>query len=268
MANEQQVKLDKTAVAIYNRVLKEKNNTNWYDIIDNGLYLKNLSKDKKMLKQIENVIKNNQTQYGNKLKCVGDYISFTDETKKGLTEKENYAQVAKKCQELLIKFLEDLSKSEAFNSFQRGSDYAGKSYKTAFDAFIKKLNNVKFRWRKSANGKMNAVMKSLSLKGAVSGKNSDEMIKLAKTINDSVFSFRSEVSKMIDDLIEENEKYQKSADGYGNPQFSSAIGEIVKKKNIKLKSIRSYLLKEEKEEAAEDKKRFDDLMKERDDAKN
>lgn len=52
---------------------------------------------------------------------------------------------------------------------------------------------------------MNAVMKSLSLKGAVSGKNSDEMIKLAKTINDSVFSFRSEVSKMIDDLIEENE---------------------------------------------------------------
>ena len=250
MANEQQVKLDKTAVAIYNRVLKEKNNTNWYDIIDNGLYLKNLSKDKKMLKQIENVIKNNQTQYGNKLKCVGDYISFTDETKKGLTEKENYAQVAKKCQELLIKFLEDLSKSEAFNSFQRGSDYAGKSYKTAFDAFIKKLN-----------GKMNAVMKSLSLKGAASGKNSDEMIKLAKTINDSVFSFRSEVSKMIDDLIEENEKYQKSADGYGNPQFSSAIGEMVKKKNIKLKSIRSYLLKEEKEEAAEDKKRFDDLMK-------
>ena len=251
MANEQQVKLDKTAVAIYNRVLKEKNNTNWYDIIDNGLYLKNLSKDKKMLKQIENVIKNNQTQYGNKLKCVGDYISFTDETKKGLTEKENYAQVAKKCQELLIKFLEDLSKSEAFNSFQRGSDYAGKSYKTAFDAFIKK----------SYNGKMNAVMKSLSLKGAASGKNSDEMIKLAKTINDSVFSFRSEVSKMIDDLIEENEKYQKSADGYGNPQFSSAIGEMVKKKNIKLKSIRSYLLKEEKEEAAEDKKRFDDLMK-------
>ena len=58
MANEQQVKLDKTAVAMYNRVLKEKNNTNWYDIIDNGLYLKNLSKDKKMLKQIENVIKN------------------------------------------------------------------------------------------------------------------------------------------------------------------------------------------------------------------
>ena len=107
-------------------------------------------------------------------------------------------------------------------------------------------------------------MKSLSLKGAASGKNSDEMIKLAKTINDSVFSFRSEVSKMIDDLIEENEKYQKSADGYGNPKFSSAIGEIVKKKNIKLKSIRSYLLKEEKEEAAEDKKRFDDLMKERD----
>lgn len=271
-------------MAVYNKVLLEKNNLNWYDIIDNGLYLRGLRKDGAMSKQIQNLIK---TDYEKQLNYDGDYISFKsipgkyenlNAIKQAIADDKECTNVVKECKKLLIEFLNKLSDGDAFTKFHLGSDYAGKSYRTAFKDFIKKLEKVNFKRRKEAHRNIKEAIDAAYTKKEVTSKNiwgttlesnMYRMAELAEKANDSVHSVRVKAVELIEDQIQQNNSYiERAKKRYKVGTFSDKIEDIVKKKNAKLESIKSYLLKVKKEEATDNQAMADSLTKERDEVKN